>query len=199
MAEAIRIVPANAASWEDVATVFGQRGEPARCQCQWFRVPAAQWRSTSVEDRRWWHREQVGCDEPDSGQTSGLIAYLEDEPVGWCAVAPRVEYPHLRTQKVPWTGRCEDQDDPGVWAVTCFVTRVGFRRRGVSRALAAASVDFARERGARALEAYPLVLKPGEQMTWGELYVGERNSLVAAGFREVSRPTARRVVMRVEF
>ncbi|HEU5354550.1 MAG TPA: GNAT family N-acetyltransferase [Actinocrinis sp.] len=214
MAEAIRIVPANAASWEDVQAVFGQRGEPARCQCQWFRVPAAEFRGLSAEDRQWRHREQVGCDEPrsggpqshkpqshnpQSGETSGLIAYLDDEPAGWCAVAPRPEYPHLRTQKVPWTGRAEDKDDAGVWAVTCFVTRVGFRRRGISRALTAATVDFARRRGARALEAYPLVLKPGEQMTWGELYVGERDNFVAAGFREVSRPTARRVVMRVEF
>lgn len=199
MAEAIRIVPANAASWQDVQAVFGRRGEPARCQCQWFRVPAAEWRGLSAEDRQWRHREQVGCDDAHSGETSGLIAYLDDEPVGWCAVAPRPQYAHLRTQKVPWAGRAQDQDDPGVWAVTCFVTRAGFRRRGISRALTAAAVGFARERGAQALEAYPLVVRPGEQMSWGELYVGERNSFAAAGFTEVSRPTARRVVMRVEF
>jgi GNAT superfamily N-acetyltransferase len=209
MAEAIRIVPANEASWEDVQIVFGRRGEPARCQCQWFRIPAAEFRALSREEREWRHREQVGCDDPGpdpdagagagSAETSGLIAYLDDEPVGWCAVAPRVDYPHLRTAKVPWDGRTEDKDDTGVWAVTCFVTRVGFRRRGVARALAAASVGFARERGARALEAYPMLVKPGDEMTWGELYVGDRNSFVAAGFTEVSRPTARRVVMRVEF
>jgi GNAT superfamily N-acetyltransferase len=204
MAEAIRIVPANEASWEDVQAVFGRRGEPARCQCQWFRTPAAEWLALAREEREWRHREQVGCDpDPDSGagpgETSGLIAYLDGEPAGWCAVAPRVEYPHLRTQKVPWAGRAEDKDDPGVWAVTCFVTRAGFRQRGVARALAAASVGFARERGARALEAYPMLVKPGYEMTWGELYVGDRNSFVAAGFTEVSRPTVRRVVMRVEF
>jgi hypothetical protein len=203
MAEAIRIVPANEAPWEDVRAVFGERGEPARCQCQWFRVPAAEYRALAPEERQWRHREQVGCDDSGSGpgpaETSGLIAYLDGEPAGWCAVAPRLDYPRLRTQKVPWAGRIEDREDPGVWAVTCFVTRVGFRRRGVCHALTAASVDFARERGARALEAYPLVLKPGEQMTWGELYVGHRDSFVAAGFTEVSRPTQRRVVMRVEF
>jgi GNAT superfamily N-acetyltransferase len=86
-----------------------------------------------------------------------------------------------------------------VWAVTCFVTRTGFRRRGVSRALAAAAPGFARERGARALEGYPMILQPGQEMTWGELYVGSRGIFEAAGFAEVSRPTLRRVVMRVEF
>lgn len=37
--------------------------------------------------------------------------------------------PRLRTMRVPWTGREEDRDDPGVWTVSCFVVRTGFRRR----------------------------------------------------------------------
>ena len=74
-------------------------------------------------------------------------------------------------------GRDEDPDDPDVWAVTCFVTRVGFRRRGISRALAAASVEHARERGATAVEGYPLVALPGQEFSWGELYVGSRSVL----------------------
>jgi GNAT superfamily N-acetyltransferase len=83
--------------------------------------------------------------------------------------------------------------------VTCFVTRAGFRRRGVSRGLARAAVDFARERGARALEGYPMLTEPGKEITWGELHVGSRSIFAAAGFVEVSKPTLRRVVMRVDF
>jgi len=86
-----------------------------------------------------------------------------------------------------------------VWAVTCFVTRAGFRRQGVMYALARATVDFARQRGARALEGYPMLTHSGEEIVWGELYVGARNAFEAAGFREVSHPTPRRVVMRVDF
>jgi GNAT superfamily N-acetyltransferase len=80
-----------------------------------------------------------------------------------------------------------------------FVTRTGFRRRGVSRALARAAGDFARERGARAVEGYPMITQPGQEITWGELYVGSRSIFAAAGFAEVSRPTRRRVVMRIDF
>jgi len=83
--------------------------------------------------------------------------------------------------------------------VTCFVTRAGFRRRGVSRALAHAAVDFARVRGARALEGYPMVTQPGQEITWGELHVGSRSIFAAAGFAEVSRPYSRRAVMRIDF
>jgi GNAT superfamily N-acetyltransferase len=75
----------------------------------------------------------------------------------------------------------------------------GFRRRGVSRALARAAVDFARQRGARSLEGYPMITQPGQGITWGELHVGSRSIFAGAGFAEVSRPTLRRVVMRIEF
>jgi GNAT superfamily N-acetyltransferase len=100
---------------------------------------------------------------------------------------------------VPWAGRDEDRTDDGVWAVTCFVTRAGYRRRGVSRALARAAVDFARDRDARALEGYPIVTAPGQELGWGELYVGSHGVFAGAGFTEVSRPTPRRAVMRIDF
>jgi hypothetical protein len=83
--------------------------------------------------------------------------------------------------------------------VACFATRAGFRRRGVTYALAAGAVDFARERGARALEGYPIVPRPGQEVAWGELNVGHYNVFVAAGFSEVSRPSSRRAVMRIDF
>jgi GNAT superfamily N-acetyltransferase len=197
--EAISVVPANEASWDDLETIFGDRGDPSKCQCQWFKIRSSEWRSVSVDERAEQLRKQTGCGNPRAATTSGLVAYLEGEPVGWCAVEPRTAYPRLLSARVPWTGRTEDKSDVGVWAVTCFVTRTGFRRRGVSRALARAAVDFARGRGARAIEGYPLVTKPGQEFTWGELYVGSRGIFADAGFAEVSRPTPRRVVMRIDF
>jgi GNAT superfamily N-acetyltransferase len=158
------------------------------------------WASFPVEERADRLRAQARCGQPDSDTTSGLVAYLEGEPVGWCAVEARSAYPRLRSKcRVPWEGRSEDKADASVWAVTCFVTRAGFRRRGISRALARAAVDFARERGARALEGYPMLTEPGKEITWGELHVGSRSIFAAAGFAEVSRPTLRRVVMRIDF
>jgi hypothetical protein len=52
---------------------------------------------------------------------------------------------------------------------------------------------------ARALEGYPMITHPGQEVTWGELHVGSRSIFAAAGFAEVSRPTLRRVVMRIDF
>jgi GNAT superfamily N-acetyltransferase len=200
-AAAISVVPANEASWEDLQAVLGTRGDPFRCQCQRYKMrPGEAWARFPVEERADRLRAQTHCGRPKSDTTSGLVAYLDDEPVGWCAVEARSAYPRLRSKcRVPWDGRSEDKADASVWAVTCFVTRAGFRRRGVSRALARAAVDFARKRGARALEGYPMLTEPGKEITWGELHVGSRSIFAAAGFAEVSRPTQRRVVMRIDF
>lgn len=78
--------------------------------------------------------------------------------------------------------------------MTCLLTRVGFRRRRVSYALARAAVDFARRRGARALEGYPITTT---DVILSE-HVGSRSAFAAAGFTEVSHPTLRRVVMRID-
>jgi GNAT superfamily N-acetyltransferase len=152
----VTIVPANEASCEDLQAVFGARGGPSRCQCQRFKAGGRQWdseqASVPVEQRAARLREQTRCGHPEARSTSGLVAYLDGERVGRCAVEPRTAY--VRLGRVPWAGRSEDKTDDSVWALTCFVTRTGFRRRGVSRALARAAVDFARQRGARALEGY---------------------------------------------
>jgi GNAT superfamily N-acetyltransferase len=196
----ISVVPANEASWEDIQAVLGTRGEPSSCQCQRYKMqPGESWASVGARGLASRLRTQTGG-PAESGTTSGLVAYLDGEPVGWCAVEPRTAYPRLLLKtRVPWASRAEDKTDDSVWAVTCFVTRVGFRRRGISRALARAAVDFAREQGARALEGYPMITQPGQEVVAVELHVGSRSIFAAAGFTEVTHPTLRRVVMRIDF
>jgi GNAT superfamily N-acetyltransferase len=158
---ATRVLPANKASCDDLQTLFGKRGAASWCQCQRYKLaPRESFRSFPVEERVRRLREQTDCGHPETDRTSGLVAYFDSEPVGWCAVEPRTEYQGLlRVFRVPWDGRNEDKNDDTVWAVTCLFARAGFRNRGISRALACAAVAFARERGARAIEAYPIVAK----------------------------------------
>lgn len=200
-ATGLTIVPASAARWEDIEEVFGGRGPGYRCQCQRYKLaPGEAFARFPVEERAARLREQTGVDEPeDVGgpvPTSGLVAFDGETPVGWCAVEPRPAYPGLvRNARVPWEGRDEDRADGSVWAITCLFTRAGHRRRGVSRALALAAVEHARERGARAVEAYPILTK---NVIDEELHVGTPATFAAAGLREVSRPTPRRMVMRLD-
>lgn len=198
-ADPISIVPANEASCADLDVVFGTRGYPARCRCQRFKTTTDEWwhNPISLEERIFRQRQQTDCGYPGSGATSGLVCYWDDEPVGWCAIEPRSEY--MRLGQTPWKDRDEDEDDGSVWAITCFVVRTGFRRQGLTYHLAGAAVGYARDLGARAIEGYPMITEEGKDVTWGELHVGTRQVFEAAGFEEVSHPSKRRVVMRIDF
>lgn len=191
-------MPANEAACADLDQVFGTRGTGARCRCQRYKLaPKESFGSFPAEERAWRQRLQTDCGNPGDGETSGLVGYLDDQPVGWCAVEPRSRYEGLvRVFQVPWKGRDEDRTDDTVWAITCLFTRAGFRKQGVSRHLARAAVEHARSRGARAVEAYPITTT---DVIAEELHVGTVGVFADAGLVEVSRPTPRRVVMRRDF
>ncbi|CAN5561462.1 hypothetical protein BH20CHL7_BH20CHL7_17660 [soil metagenome] len=76
--------------------------------------------------------------------------------------------------------------------------RAGFRKRGLTRELVRAAADHARRRGARAIEGYPFITQPGKEIAWDEIHVGTQRMFADAGFREVTRPGVRRVVMRID-
>lgn len=199
--EAVEVVPANMASCADLAEVFGTRGDAALCHCQRYKLaPGEAFSKFPASERAARLREQTHCGDPASPTTSGLVAYLDGVPVGWCAVEPRPEYFGMtRVYKVPWEGRDEDKTDPTVWAVTCVLVRTGYRGRGVAHELVSAAVDHARDRGARAIEGYPILTKPGLKITFGEIHPGTPEMFAEAGFAEVNHPTLRRLVMRIDF
>jgi len=181
--------------------VFGTRGPAASCWCQRYKLqPREAFAKFPAEERARRLRQQTACGRPRAESTSGLVAYAGGDPAGWCAVEPRPAFTGLvRNNRVPWLERDEDKADDSVWAVTCVFTRPGFRGRGIAHALVREAVDFARQRGARALEAYPLITAPGQRISWDEIHVGSPEMFAAADMREVTRPTLRRLVMRVDF
>jgi len=96
--------------------VFGTYGVPSRCLCQRFKTRGRHWDSEEasppVEQRAARLREQTRCGHPEANTTSGLVAYIDGESVGWCAVEPRSAY--VRIGRVPWAGRAEDKTDESV-------------------------------------------------------------------------------------
>ena len=190
-------MPANEASWDDLLAVLGSaRCHGGPCFCQRFKIPWGEWRASGADRRAELLRQQTNCDAPGAASTCGLVAYQGDVPVGWCRVEPRSAYAWLG--KTPWTGRDEDPDDDSVWAVGCFLVRPDHRRRGITHVLSRETVEFARERGARAVEGYPMDVVPGKTITWGEMHVGGVDGFLDAGFSVVARPSKRRVVVRLD-
>ena len=197
-ADEVTIFPANQVSWDDLQLVFG-RGGAARCQCQRIKVGDGAWFDMPVDERAHRLRQEADCGHPEADRTSGMVAFVDGEPAGWVAVEPRASYRRLRGSSMPGKGRSEDPDDPSVWAIVCFAVRPGYRGHGLTRPLAQAAVGYARAHGATAVEGYPMLPRPGQTVSWGEMNVGSRGTFAAAGLREVSRPTARRLVMRRDF
>lgn len=188
----IEVKPATRARFNDVATMLGPKNpESSVCWCLSHRLDA----KTS--------RELVG---PARGEyvrklcnrkvAPGVLAYEEDEVVGWAAVAPRSELPFARSRKIPHV------DHLPVWSVWCIRVRPGHRGRGISHALLDGAVTYARSQRAPALEGYP-VDNEGKKVDLTMAYVGTRALFERAGFTKAADTDAvsggfPRLVMRLD-
>lgn len=183
----MEIHEATADRWDDLAELMGERGDPSRCWCQYYRSEGPYRHQARADNRAAMCRQVKAATVPQ-----GVLAYADGRPIGWCAVAPRADYPRLATMKAART----TQDEPGLWSVTCFVVRVGHRRQGVAARLLAAAVDFARRHGGRVVEAYPV--DPSVRPTGSSgLFQGPLSMYLNAGFVEVARPSGSRAVVRI--
>lgn len=167
----ITVHPATPARWDDVAKVFGIRGNSSWCACQYFIDP--QWNRGKVANRQSL-RGQVDSAKP----APGLIAYRDGEPAGWIQVGPSSRFPRFKP-----SGH-EPGDD--VWAVTCFVVRVGHRGTGVATALLHGAVEHARAHGAGLLRARPSDTAMAKKSN-ADLFTGILSTFLAVGFTEVNR------------
>ena len=82
------------------------------------------------------------------GQTSGVLALLDGQVMGWCHAGPWSMYPMLREVPV------RDAETLGV--IFCFVVAPASRGQGIATALLAAACDHLRALGMTAVQAKPL-------------------------------------------
>ena len=124
------------------------------------------------------------------GETPGILAYANGQPVGWCAVAPREVYPALERSRI-----LKRVDDKPVWSVVCFFVARPFRRRGLTVKLLRAAVEHAIQHGAQIVEGYPVEPEktPAPDVF---VYTGLASAFRQAGFVEVLRRSQTRPVMR---
>jgi len=179
------IHPATLERWDDLVALFGPRGACAGCWCQWARKPAAEYRRDSGDANRRSLRKRIANGEP-----VGLLAYLDGEPVGWCAVAPRAALPRLATSRV-----LAPVDERPVWSAPCFFVARTARGRGVTVALLRAAAAYAKQHGADTLEGYP-VDPAGARTAPTFAWWGLASAFAQAGFREVARRSPTRPIMR---
>jgi hypothetical protein len=105
----LRVRPATSARWRDLETLFGPRGACAGCWCMCWRLTRAEFnRGKGAGNRRALKRIVA------SRACPGLLGYVDRQPVAWCSIAPREEFPALGRSKI-----LAPVDDAPVWSVTC--------------------------------------------------------------------------------
>jgi GNAT superfamily N-acetyltransferase len=177
--------PVTMKEWPDLQRLFGPNGADGGCWCMWWRIKRAEFDANHGEANRLAMEAIIR-----SGEVPGLLAYLDEEPVGWCSIAPREAFPVLDRSHV-----LKRVDDQPVWSIVCFYISRKHRHRGLTRALIEAAVDFARSQGAAIVEAYP-VDPDTSKVNVNDAFTGLIGTFRKAGFKEVVRRSNRRVILR---
>ncbi len=175
-------------AWREYQRFFDDvafRDYPAwqSCYCmETHRIESdAEWAARTAADNRRDMTERI-----QGGNVTALLAFVDGNPVGWCNYG---ESTHL-AGLVRRFG-LEARDHAGVGSVACFVIAAPYRQHGVASKLLAAAIDRLRERGMRAVEAYPSRADDSAQGNYrGPLEMYER-----AGFARY-RETERHVIVR---
>jgi GNAT superfamily N-acetyltransferase len=197
----LEIVPLTPARLPDLATLFGQGGDPRWCWCSFYRTrqgwPAK--REDRIAPNRAILEDAVRALQAED-RAPGLVAYQGGEAVGWVSLGPRTDYERLEHSTV-----LARIDDKPVWSIVCFVVGRKSRGQGIAKALLDAAIDYAREHGATLLEAYPTDTH-GKRIQAAYAYTGtlamfERASFEVAAQRQFSatspiHPIVRRRVRR---
>jgi len=171
--------------WPDLEKLFGEKGACGGCWCMCWRLERADFiKGKGHGNKRAFRKLVAGNVQP------GVLAYAGDEPIGWCAVAPRQDYPYLERSRV-----LAVVDDEKVWSITCLFVARPYRRRGVSARLLKAAANLARKKGAKIVEGYPVEPNSSE-MPAAFAWTGMVSAFERAGFEEVVRRSKTRPIMR---
>lgn len=184
--------PLTPERFKDLEVLFAGKGcSFARgCWCMGYRIRGEPTPPAGVS--RADYKKKLLRNLAKADPTPGLIGYdTSGEPVGWISFGPRETFARLQHSSV-----MKPVDDRPVWSIVCFVVPAPNRRQGIAKALLRDAISYARKKGARTIEAYPID-KPGRsQDQW--LWHGVKSMFDSAGFREIARRKPQRPVMRLE-
>jgi GNAT superfamily N-acetyltransferase len=208
----VTILPITPERFGDLVELFGTRGDPSWCWCQYFLTTGRSY-ERSAEHNEAQLRSQVRsatspvgliayAAEPASSVASAPAVAGDRRPVGWVQLGPRPRFPRItegRALRAVAAASGDDLADESIWAVTCFVVKVGWRRQGIGGALLEAAVALARDAGVSAIVGHPVdVAARATRISGAELYRGAVSTFAAAGFEVVGRTGATRPVMRLD-
>jgi len=171
----IKIKPVNKANWKDFEILFQSKGAPSYCWCMAWRMTADELKKNTKKNRKGFIHKRV-----QAGIPIGLLAYSGSDAIGWCSIAPRDTYKRLGG----------DESLEKVWSIACFYIKREFRDQGLIDIFIAHAKKYAKKKGAKFIESYPV--KPSSP---SYRFMGFVNTFEKAGFDFVKKAGTRRNVM----
>jgi GNAT superfamily N-acetyltransferase len=188
MSKTVTFKPLTIKTWGDFEILFGPKGACGGCWCMNWRFSRSEFDKRKGDQNKLAIHNLVNKDE-----VVGLMAFVDDDAVGWCAIAPREKYIRLQRSRV-----LRPVDDLPVWSVSCFFMVKPYRRKGLSAKLLKATLTYAKKEGAKIVEAYPIepmVEKMPDVFAW----TGMLSTFLKVGFREETRHSPSRPIVRYYF
>lgn len=142
------------------------------------------------------------CGEPNrkafrklvlAGQVHGILAFANDQPVGWCSFGLRTTFPRTETAKA-----YARDDIAQVWSVNCFFVARGYRKQGVADLMLKQAVAAIRKRKGRIIEGYPVpTQKSGKPYPAAFAWTGMESMFRKAGFAITQKLSEARPLYRL--
>ena len=181
----LNFLPVTKNNWKDFETLFGERGACGGCWCMSWLLTKKEFDANKGAGNKRKMKKLV-----ESNAEPGILAYFNDEPIGWCAIAPRENFIRLEKSKV-----LKRIDDEAVWSIPCFFIKKEFRRKGLSTEILKAAAEYCKLKGVKIVEGYPA--EPySNNIPAAFAWTGFPSSFLKAGFKEVIRRSKSRPIMR---
>jgi ribosomal protein S18 acetylase RimI-like enzyme len=178
--------PLTLERWKDFEKLFGTNGACAGCWCMYWFMNKKEYDEKRKNGKTKKEMKKMVKEET----VPGIIAYENENPVGWIAIQPREKYTKLANSKI-----LAPVDDKSVWSIVCFFVHKNFRKMGVSTELIKNACNFASSKGGTIVEAYPTETKTNNSAPVF-IYTGTASAFKKAGFKEVARRSETRPIMR---
>ncbi len=178
-------LPLSPDRWPDFEDLFGERGACGGCWCMLWRMKRSEFERQKGEKNRQAMKSIV-----DTGQTPGILGFIDEKAVAWCSVAPRETLSALKRSRI-----LRPVDTRPVWSISCFFVHKNYRGKGISVCMAAAAIDYVKSNGGNLVEAYPVEPKQGRTAP-AFAWTGLASAFRKAGFAECARRSPTRPIMR---
>ncbi len=152
----------------------------------WWRLTRRQFKEQQGEGNRRAMQAIV-----TAGEVPGILAYLDEAAVGWCAVAPCERYGALERSPV-----LKRLDDVPVWSIVCLYVAKQHRGVGIGQELIRGAVDYVKAHGGKVVEAYPTIPR-SNRLPPVSVYMGLPRMFARAGFTVQAHPSQTKLIMRL--